>query len=261
MTSTSDRAVIDILRVRASEVGAVITGSADTELRVTLPIRRTSDAVVTFRLNVECHGGLLTVREVKPEHLPGFCPDRHINPGGSFCLYWKPVDGIDVDDAAAGMEWWSTVVAFLRLQLRAAKLRRWPNRRGRAHGEAARYQHAAEELATQLGLSDALLAGDLRLAKGVKGGYGRVLRLLRGDTKILAVWEEVPRVVTVRRACICGQHRRARAMNDCGDHASAAARLVIAMKQTQRLEADFMKVFASRQCCGTMDDCPLKKAA
>ncbi|TPK83418.1 hypothetical protein FJ936_21015 [Mesorhizobium sp. B2-4-13] len=116
-------------------------------------------------------------------------------------------------------------------------------------------------MATQLGLSDALLAGDLRLAKGVKGGYGRVLRLLRGDTKILAVWEEVPRVVTVRRACICGQHRRARAMNDCGDHASAAARLVIAMKQTQRLEADFMKVFASRQCCGTMDDCPLKKAA
>ncbi|WP_352857672.1 E2 domain-containing protein [Mesorhizobium sp. M1163] len=29
-----------------------------------------------------------------PTLLPAFCPERHINADGSFCLYWRAVDDI-----------------------------------------------------------------------------------------------------------------------------------------------------------------------
>lgn len=261
MSSTTDSGVIEILENRAGDVGAVVLASKDSRLDVSLPVTRTGGEVVQFALRIECYQGFLTVRELQPNHLPVFCPERHINDGGSFCLYWKPADGIEVDDAETGTEWWSTVLAFLKLQLRAARLRRWPNRLGRAHGEAARYQYAAEGFARPLGLSDALLAGELRVTKGSRGSFGRALRLVKGNARVLAVWHEIPRVVTVRRPCVCGQHQPPRAMIDCDDHAAAAARLVVSMKAMQDVEAAFMKAFAHRPCCGTMDDCPLKKAA
>ncbi|MER9594064.1 E2 domain-containing protein [Mesorhizobium sp. M0244] len=261
MSTTTDRSTIESLRNRASEVGALVLSSTDTQLEVSLSILRTSGAVVPFALHIECRKGLLTVHEVRSRHLPEFCPERHINDGGTFCLYWKPLDGIEIDSAEAATEWWSTVVAFLRLQLRAAKLRRWPNRRGRAHGNAAQYQHAAEGFARQLGLEDDLLEGGLRVVKGGRGAFGRALRLLRRGHKILSVWQEVSRVVTVRRPCICGQGDPPKAMICCGDHAAVASQLVSSIDKMQQLEAAFMDMYADRQCCGTMDECPLKTEA
>ncbi|RWG07847.1 E2 domain-containing protein [Mesorhizobium sp.] len=261
MSPTTDHSTIENLRNRASEVGGSILGSTATRLDVRLPVVRTSGAVLPFALRVESDHGLLTVRELEPRHLPDFCPERHINDGGTFCLYWTPVDGIEIDGPDAATEWWSTVVAFLKLQLRAANLRRWPNRRGRAHGNAAQYQHAAEEFARQLGLEDVFLDGGLRVVKGSRGGFGRVLRLLRDGQKFLSVWQEIDRVVTVRRPCICGQNHPPKAMVCCADHAAVAAQLVSAIDKMQQLETAFMKAYADRRCCGTMDDCPLKAAA
>ncbi|MFK0692467.1 E2 domain-containing protein [Mesorhizobium sp. IMUNJ 23033] len=230
---------------------------------VSLPVARTGGDVITYGLHVEVGGQSATVREVSPTNLPGFCPERHINVDGTFCLYWQPVDGIAIETRDAALEWWATVVAFLKLQARAARLRRWPNRRGRAHGDAAHYQHAAEEAANIIGgtIERAMREGNLSVAKGTRRANGRALRLLRGKRRVVSIWEETKRVVALRRPCICESQARPLAMVSCGEHAAAAALLVLSLQKMEKAEAEFNRQLAGHECCGTMNDCPLKKAA
>jgi len=47
---------------------------------------------------------------------PPSAPERHINPDGSFCLYWEGSEQLDVGDDASARVWMETLVQFLRLQ-------------------------------------------------------------------------------------------------------------------------------------------------
>ena len=63
--------------------------------------------------------------------LPNFCPNRHINMGGYFCLGLK-VDSLEISD------WISVVKKYLRAQEYVSKHKRWPkNVEEWSHGNAA----------------------------------------------------------------------------------------------------------------------------
>jgi len=106
---------------------------------------------ITFDLRVEAHvGGGITVRERQAKRLPAFCPERHINSDGTFCLgYGDEVLASGPRTLMEAQRWWETMGWFLRLQYLAEvtgqwKARAWP------HGEAAKYQQEIESLMERL---------------------------------------------------------------------------------------------------------------
>src|SRR6266699_4585688 len=93
------------------------------------------------------------VREASPTLLPAFCPERHINFDGGFCLYWAEVEPLTISDVEAAATWWMKVLTFLKRQQVAAARRQWPARsEARAHGpDAALQQVIVEWSADRLG--------------------------------------------------------------------------------------------------------------
>lgn len=84
---------------------------------------------------------------------PAFCPERHINRDGSFCIGLNystmPITEKNVDD------WWQVLLAFLQDQLLAERTGVWRSENSLSHGEtAAHYQIRAEALAEKLFLRD-----------------------------------------------------------------------------------------------------------
>ena len=56
----------------------------------------------TYRLRVDVVGDYAMVRELLPTLLPAYCPERHINIDGSFCLYWGEVEPEKVERRNGG---------------------------------------------------------------------------------------------------------------------------------------------------------------
>src|SRR5438552_1893103 len=56
--------------------------------------------------------------------LPKACPDRHINPGGTFCLGLNLTTSV-VNRTAAGL-WWASLREFLCYQEVARRTGHWP---------------------------------------------------------------------------------------------------------------------------------------
>ena len=175
------RAALRFIAEAATDYGAtaLLTGNA-LKLRVSVPLAdgRTFD----HRLEVVAGRSALKVRELEPRKLPAFCPERHINHDGSFCLNWQDGDPLPVTSAASAGCWWTALVQFLMLQPRAANRRRWPARRGWAHGDAAIHQNEAEHAAQRLGARfvRALSGRELKVVKA-----GSFLQLRQGDRRVL----------------------------------------------------------------------------
>lgn len=89
----------------------------------------------------------ITVREhAGMEILPCFCAERHINPGGTFCLHFEATRPIASDAKAA--EWWTSLAMFLVNQDFATKRALWPPEAQLSHGViAAAAQVAMERIA------------------------------------------------------------------------------------------------------------------
>jgi hypothetical protein len=218
----------------------------------------------SYTIEVSAAGAVITVKESKPGRLPDFCPERHINFGGSFCLNWKAGDPLQVVDDASASVWWRKLLRYLRNQDVAEGLRRWPGKpEGRAHGEAAVFQAQAEAAAERLGPSfrDALRQGRFGTQRRHLFGEHRV-RLFKDGKKIATVIEEARRAMTLRATCPCGEATpKSLPLRSCGDHASALADLTLAVdgwvSQERAFTAEIAK--AGAVCCGTIDGCPLSK--
>lgn len=208
-------------------------------------------------------GTSASAKEVTPTLLPAFCPERHINADGSFCLYWSALDDIVIDGADAAQAWWETLVRFLQLQTRAARRRCWPEGQGRAHGAAAVHQDRAEKAAERLGNPLATDMKEGRLSVVVKGNgvENDSIKVMRDGERVYALWLRSRRVVNLRRPCLCseGNRPRPRPLLICGDHAEAAATLALELQYMAEQERGFWGLFAGNSCCGTMDGCPLAK--
>ncbi|MBZ9897638.1 hypothetical protein LB545_25290 [Mesorhizobium sp. BR1-1-6] len=215
-----------------------------------------------FLIKVIDAGDKIVAKETKAEHLPSFCPERHINFDGTFCLYWVEAEPHEITNAEAAGRWWGKLLIFLLRQRTAAALRSWPGKgEARAHGsEAARYQAAAEASAISLGeaFEKALKEGRLATLRRRLGGHDR-LRLLLDGRRLLTVDIESGRVMTRRQRCKCDQGSGL-PLVACSDHAQVFADLAAALKNWRLAEAEFFDSFkgSSLKCCGTMDECPLR---
>lgn len=255
---------LDIIASCAADFGAVEIARTRFELKVRLPVPLADGRSHAYRLVIAVFGGVATAREEKPLLLPEFCPERHINRDGSFCLFWRAVDDIVIDNVPAARIWWETLIRFLQQQVRAARLRQWPDANGRAHGEkAAMHQLHAERAAGRLGapFPEDLADGRLTVEVSNSSAHGPAVRLLRNGRRLYSVWRRDRRVVNQRRPCLCPKGARLRpvVLKSCGDHGAAAADLALELQLMAEQERRFWKGFDGAQCCGTMDGCPLAK--
>lgn len=103
--------------------------------RTVLRIRRDSEATVAV-LEREEH-----------RRFPDYCPERHTNYGGAFCL------GRDkrlILSAAEAVLWWRDLHHYLLFQVIAEQTGRWPAAHALSHGIAADHELKAREAARAL---------------------------------------------------------------------------------------------------------------
>jgi hypothetical protein len=134
--------------------------------------------------------------------LPSCCPERHINPDGSFCIGLRAGEGITGETAPA---WWDKLHAFALCQETAAETGFWPSEAQLSHGEAGEVELAAENAADQLGLRavyrEAVAFDTGLIASGLHKINAKTGMLRNG-----------------RNACVCGRtdrHGRILLRQDC----------------------------------------------
>jgi hypothetical protein len=175
-------------------------------------------------------------------------------------MYWKGHESFTVRDQASAAAWLNVLTDFLRLQRRAGKQRRWPNDEAWAHGGAAKYQNTAEGLAQKLGgefLED-VKAKRLTAARESQG----IIRVYRQGVLLYSVWRSPNRFVAHRQRCFClaeSDGKRRKSIRCCSARAQNAGALAEALLMWDIEEKQYWDVFKEICCCGTMDECPLKR--
>lgn len=213
-----------------------------------------------FLIDVKRVGETVKARESKPDHLPSFCPERHINFDGSFCLFWAELEPHTIDSHEAAAGWWRKLLLFLLRQGAAAVIRSWPGKAdARAHGsEAAKLQAVAEFNASNLGQAYiAFLREDRFSTVEKRVNNERRVRLHLDGKRLLSVVRKERRVMTLRQRCKCGHENRP--ISACSDHGKVLADFVLALDGWREAERAFFNSFknSTLKCCGTMDNCPL----
>lgn len=182
---------------------------------------------VVFDVRVERRGRSVAVREnPRHRHLPVWCPERHINSDGTFCLAYE---SSPIDAAAAASSWWSKLLGYLDLQLRASLTGRWPERYAQKHGDAAATQTKLEQLERELPRKVVDASRDM---------------VLRGDGHVSAR----------RLRCPCGKKRQLRRCHDEQVRAMVSLRAKLVNQ-----EREFWESWKGRECCRTMVTCPLRR--
>lgn len=199
-----------------------------------------------FQLKAVSFGGEIVVSERSiGSTLPEFCPERHINPDGSFCIGLRAGQGITDETAPA---WWMKLHAFALWQETAAETGFWPSEAQLSHGEAGEIELAAENAADQLGLQAAY-----REAVAFDSGFiAAGIRKVNAKTGVLR---------NGRSACICGRtDRQGRTLlrRDC--HSNGLGCPIVLEHQRRIMIDEYWRTLRGRvTCCGTMHECPLRK--
>lgn len=257
--------VLQLIASAAADFGAQTEEQSGSMGIFTLPLKLSDGSVLTYRLEVNVTDRGVTVREVTPHHLPSFCPPRHINPNGTFCLYWSEHGSYEVNSAEDATNWWAMLWKYLTLQARAEKKRRWPNNEEWAHGDAALHQQKAMAAAARLGplFSSALddLAIVVRRQPKRRTSQGPTLQVLVHGRHVYSVWLNSGKVVNRKQRCFCGSSglKKPCRLRSCQGHAEDAAELALKLKSWQEAEIAFWDTFKDKNCCGTCDNCPLTK--
>ena len=201
-----------------------------------------------YHLVVTANGSYVSVKEAPDaQHLPTSCPDRHINPDGTFCLGLRA--GYLVEDDKTAGQWWDKLHVFLNCQETAAETRAWPDYAQLSHGEeAAELQLVAEDLAREFDLLE-----EYKVAMWDREGV------------IAFVAERVDlntmRPRNGRAACVCGRpDKRGRPLLRRQCWKMGLKCLPILERQRQEAIKDFWTARGNAPCCGTMDGCPPLRA-
>lgn len=254
---------LHLLTQMAPDFGGTCVQSSDQAATLKLPVQLVDGRTIQYALELQDLDGEISVREQVSEHLPKFCPERHINLGGTFCLNYSPVQSLRIEGEASARVWMETLYKFLKLQERAKVLRKWPNNRVWAHGYAAHHQMRVQAAVNVLGdkLVQAQSSRTLTVRRRSSKGRG-LLELFNDGECLYRVWEATKTVVNQRRRCLCdiSGRRRPKAFRKCSDHGAQAAELVLALYQWDQEEKRYWDTMQDEQCCGTCDDCPLAVA-
>jgi hypothetical protein len=210
------------------------------------PLRASGRTTRPYELNIFVKENRVYVREVASRPLlPSFCPQRHLNWDGTFCL------GLNAGEALADDQkcraWWDKLIVFLNCQDTASETRTWPPAIELSHGAAGQTEVLAESIAERLGL-----LGDYQSA--VRSNTGMIASAI---TKIAVASQ---RLRNGRSICVCGRtdnKGRPKLRRQCRSDGDRC--LPLLEVQRRREEKEFWEGFrGKRKCCGTMDDCPLK---
>lgn len=200
----------------------------------------------TFALVIELVGKLLLVRERGQPTLPSFCPDRHINDDGTFCL-GRDATAPSTPEAAA--DWWPMVARYLELQLDVDQTGRWPPAYGLRHGAAADWQERVDAVLDRM---------DDSFRSAVRDG--RIKLVADSGQPILRSKDHY--VTNLRAACPCGTMRKGHPVlrRNCF-HRSMLGELAYAVQGMVKAEDAFWTGLrdAGHPCCGTMKGCALRK--
>lgn len=190
--------------------------------------------------------------------LPNFCPNRHINMGGYFCLGLK-VDSLEISD------WISVVKKYLRAQEYVNKHRKWPKSINEwSHGRAAYYQELVEQDLLKLrnnNISIDFKKIELRDVSPAKCYPYQPHYHLYYDSKLIATGTE-ERILNKRASCICikdgSGKRRHKTVGNCKNQCSKILYQIPFNEKKRILEENkFWDYFKDEKCCMTMDECKL----
>jgi hypothetical protein len=250
----------------ASDYDSVLAAHEERQIDLLVAVPRADGRPSQYRIAARIDGNVVTASESEPNRLPTFCPERHINFGGSFCLGWHGEISLAVSDETSARAWWARLLAFLRLQERARRSRRWPQDNvSWAHGDAAQHQQAAEGHAEILGpwFTQALRKRSLTVErrKSAAFAHGPVLVVRLEDEILYCVWESLGLPANAQQPCACtyGSNKGHPLFRHSKGHAKAAADLAAAILRWQEKEGDFWKLCGEQTCCGTLDACPLRR--
>lgn len=253
----------DLIAELAKEFNSLAVHVDSQTLELTIGLLRADGLEVSYTIIAFSSGTTVRAKEKSSMRLPSFCPERHINPDGSFCLYWEEEGRLEVIDESSARDWWETLYQFLRHQERAAKLRRWPTAEGWAHGSAARFQKRAIAAAKGLGRSffQALQLGrlEVRVWPKLKRNSDSTLRLYRDGVHVYSIWANKTQVLNKKQRCFCQRFngKRPLRLRSCGTHAADAANLAKAIFEWEESEARFWHQVYGKKCCRTCEHCPL----
>ncbi|WP_299344072.1 E2 domain-containing protein [uncultured Pseudoxanthomonas sp.] len=229
-----------------------------------MTVKRPGGSKHTFRLALSFVAEHVSVREL-PGHtmLPTFCPDRHINGDGSFCLGWGGDNPSTIADEATARRWWAAVYQFLARQAGANARGVFPGTdHGRAHGDAAVHQAKAEQAAAQLGPAFAERAADGKFVvrPDPRPGQHR-LELWCGTERLARVSTRSKVLVGGRTICPCGETPE-RDVTACGDHSQALATFILEHHACKVADKSYLDACAAAgyACCDTLQTCGLRQA-
>lgn len=255
--------VFELLQSVAPDYGAtlvVAAGGGQAEITIILP----GGTRHTFQLAVAINGEQTSVRELPGQGtLPSFCPDRHINPGGTFCLGWGADNPSTIIDVEAAQRWWSTVYQFLARQACANSRKVFPGvEHGRAHGDAARHQANAEVAATSLGPAfvQKALSGQFTIREDDRPGKRR-LELWLGAKRIARISAWSKDLIGPHTLCPCDA-QPPHEISRCGDHAKALATFIWELHNCVLADRAFLDAVVAQghACCETLHTCGLRVA-
>lgn len=265
------RSLVHLLTSAPSWVDAWIAGPGIARLRVQPPKpsgMRGSLRDLVIRMDGE---GEINVAETEQGVLlPICCPERHINPDGSFCVHLN--SSHPINDIETARLWWESLRVFLIDQEYAERHRSWPLHSQLSHGDAAAIQLEMEAIAGPLGWLEEVHLGIFR-SEGWLGSALPKVRVREGEAGL---------VPNARSPCPRGCSRRGRKNHclnfpialetkseierailraECPKRASLEALIRLECRR-RYLEKKMMDVLITSGigCCGTMDHCPLAVA-
>lgn len=219
--------------------------------------------IFRLRLTLSEDAGVSVAEQPEARQLPCFCPERHINPDASFCLFFRSESPLESKEQTT--YWWSALLHYLSNQVYAERFHIWPLEAGLCHGSAASLQIEMEAIASPLGWRDEILKGLFRRQGWLSDRLPRIAK-------------DRSRVVNGRSPCPRGCRKLRRRQGVCGVESSEALnggerfilrtdcpnktvleRIVLLEYTRRRMERELLTSLrlAGATCCQSMRHCPL----
>ena len=200
------------------------------------------------------YNGRASVKERGPAKWPTCCPERHIEPGGTFCLGKGPVLTLRCEEDAD--TWWAWLNEFLCSQFYVDRNRHWPSGRALHHGDAADAQLKMEEIAF-----GTKFESDVRDCLEYRVGWlaGELPRLSVDGTQLANLRAPCPRgcgklngktIRQIYRKFHPTLRRKCRELNKI-------TKLINLESERRQKEKEFWEKLSGTHCCQSVDTCPI----
>lgn len=209
-------------------------------------------------IEVEGSDDILKARATNNRY-PNFCPNRHINAGGYFCLGLKEeLDKKNLD------EWLNTVRAFLEAQSYCEKYGVWRHDAFKewSHGSAALYQQLVEQNYNRFKKNPLKLTIDDLEVREINKFNQHFYHVSVNDRLLLVGREN--KVLNKRYSCICNPNglNQHITIQSCNNECSKIIYTVaindfLRAKEENRFWNDIINS-ETFTCCHTMKECKLK---